>query len=252
MGRLLWTAARRVSGNIAWWHTRLMPRILSRFSASIPDAITAAFYFTAWVAPSLLGPQWVRSLLAAIVIEFLVMHASAFYGFGIAKRDDRLSKRAAILGILTCAYLVPITAIAIFMQTIAPVLSFIWLFTSRFAFILLNPATATEETKRVQWLWAASIVTYFAGVILTNKLPLPALGLTPDFVASLSISGHPNPNAQPPQLTIAFGLLYFVVQACAKFYFAGFAAPQAKGADPEQIATLSRKAISRKRMRKLG
>ena len=217
-----------------------MPKILSRATASIPDLITATFYFTAWVAPTLLGPQWVRSLLAAIVIEFLVMHASAFYGFGIAKRDDRLARRAVILGVLTCAYLVPIGAIAIFMQTLAPVLSFIWLFTSRFAFILLNPATAAEETKRVQWLWVVSLATYFVGVILTNKLPLPALGLTADFVASLSISGHPNPQAQPPQLTIAFGLLYFVVQACAKFYFAGSEEPQAKKSpDPEQIATLS-------------
>src|SRR6476646_7371176 len=70
----------RVSETIAWWHTGSMPRFFSRLSASIPDAITAAFYFTAWVAPTLLGPQWVRSLLAAIVIEFLVMHASALYG----------------------------------------------------------------------------------------------------------------------------------------------------------------------------
>ena len=217
-----------------------MPKMLSRLSASIPDVITAAFYCTAWVAPTLLGPGWVRNLLAAIAIEFLVMHASALYGFGIARRDDRLAKRAVILGVLTCAYLVPISAIAIFMQTIAPVLSFVWLFTSRFAFILLNPATAVEETRRVQWLWAVSLVTYFVGVILTNKLPLPALGLTPDFVASLSISGHPNPKAQPPQITIAFGLLYFLVQACAKFYFAGGEEPPAKqGPDPEQIATLS-------------
>lgn len=212
-------------------------------SASIPDTITAAFYFTAWVAPALLGPQWVRNLLAAIVIEFLVMHASALYGFGIARRDDRLARRATILGVLTAAYLVPITAIAIFMQTVAPVLSFIWLFTSRFAFILLNPATAAEETRRVQRLWVVSIVTYLVGVVLANKLPLPALGLTPDFVASLSISGHPDPNAQPPQLTIAFGLLYFLVQAGAKFYFAGAEGPQKKtGEDMEQIATFSRTA----------
>lgn len=216
-----------------------MPRILPRLSASIPDTITAIFYFTAWVAPTLLGPEWVRSLLAAIVIEFLVMHASALYGFGIAKRDDRLARRAVILGGLTAAYLVPITAIAVFMGTVTPVLSFVWLFTSRFTFILLNPSTAAEETKRVQWLWVVSIATYFVGVVLTNKLPLPALGLTPDFVASLSISGHPNPKAQPPQLTIAFGLLYFLVQACAKFYFAGGEALKAKGPDPEQIAALS-------------
>ena len=201
-----------------------MRTILPRILAAVPDTMPAAFYLAAWVAPALIGAAGVRNLLGAVVIEFLVMHASALYGFGIAKREDRLAKRTAILGVLTAVYLVPIAAIAFVMQTVAPVLSFVWLFTSRFAFILLNPATAAEETKRVQWLWSVSLVTYFVGVILTSKLPVPALGLTPDFVASLSISGHPDPNAQPPQSTIAFGLLYFVVQACAKAFLAGVGA----------------------------
>jgi hypothetical protein len=207
-------------------YTRAMSTIQSRLGAAVPDAITATSYLLAWVAPALLGPAWVRGLLAAVVIEFLVMHASAFYGFGMRQAGDSVRKSAIVLGVISFLYLIPMVGMAFFLQSITPVLTFIWLFTSRFAFMLVHPTTATAEARRMQMLWRVSIATFFAGIILTAKLPLPALGLTPDFVASLSMSGHPNPNAQPPQTTIAFGLLYFIVQACAKFYFAGADLPK--------------------------
>src|SRR4029079_6914132 len=78
--------------------TRAMRTILPRILAAVPDTMTAAFYLAAWVAPALIGAAGVRNLLGAVVIEFLVMHASALYGFGIARREDRLAKRTAILG----------------------------------------------------------------------------------------------------------------------------------------------------------
>ena len=47
------------------------------------------------------------------------------------------------------------------------------------------------------------------------------------------MSGHPNPKAQPPQITIAFGVFYFLVQAVAKFYLAG------SGREKQRAATLT-------------
>lgn len=58
----------------------------------MPDCLTSAIYLVAWIAPTQLDPVRFRNLLAAIVIEFLVLHASAFYGFGIAKREHRLDR----------------------------------------------------------------------------------------------------------------------------------------------------------------
>src|SRR5581483_2688008 len=139
----------------------------------------------------------------------------------LGKREDRLRKRAVILGALTALYLLPIGALAFSTQTLAPVLSFLWLFTSRFAHVIVaEPAAAAVETQRAKSLWLVSLGAFAAGVVLVNKLPPPAFGLTPEFVASLSMSGHPDPNAQPPQMSIAFGVFYFIVQACAKAMFA--------------------------------
>ncbi len=201
--------------------THSMRNVIPRLGVAAPDCLTAATYLVAWIAPTRLDPVRFRNLLAAIVIEFLVLHASALYGFGIAKRQDRLDRRAWILGGLSLLYLIPVTFIAVKLKTEGPILAFFWLFTSRFAFLLIHPGSAAAETRRTVTLWGISLATFMVGSFLVTKIPLPPLGLTPRFVASLSMSGHPNPNAQPPQITIAFGVFYFLVQAGAKFYLAG-------------------------------
>mgnify|MGYP001796616711 CR=1 FL=1 len=90
-----------------------MLNISPRPGVAVPDCLTAATSLVAWIAPTQLDPVRFRNLLAAIVIEFLVLHASALYGFGIAKRADRLARRAWILGGLTVLYPIPITLIAV-------------------------------------------------------------------------------------------------------------------------------------------
>ncbi len=210
-----------------------MRNVIPRLGVAGPDCLTAATYLLAWIAPTQLDPVRFRNLLAAIVIEFLVLHASALYGFGIAKRADRLDRRAWILGGLSVLYLIPITFMAVQLRTVGPILAFFWLFTSRFAFILIHPESAAAETRRTITLWGISLLAFLVGFIAVNKIPLPALGLTPHFVASLSMSGHPNPNAQPPQITIAFGVFYFLVQAGAKFRLAGSGRKQARPSPPD-------------------
>ena len=220
-------------------HNARMPKLLARFSAALPDTITSISYALAWTVPLLLGAAWVRALLAGIVIEFMAMHASALYGFGIARREDRLARRFLILGALTVLYLVPVTGIALAMEQAGPVLLFLWLFTGRFAYIITAKAqTAAQETARAQVLWGISLATYAVGLVLVNKLPLPPMGLDRDFRVALSISGRPDPNAQPPQLSIVFGIFYFAVQACAKFILAGWVTKPSAPRETAQIELL--------------
>ena len=117
---------------------------------------------------------------------------------------------------------------AVQLKTDGPILAFFWLFTSRFAYILIHPESAAAESQRAMILWVVSLLAFVVGIILVNKIPLPSFGLTPHFVASLSMSGHPNPKAQPPQITIAFGVFYFLVQVGAKFCLAGAGRKQAR------------------------
>src|SRR5579871_5994765 len=82
-------------------------------------------------------------------------------------------------------------------------------------------ATAAQEMSRARRLWLVSLAAFVIGIVACNKLPLPALGLTPEFVATLSMSEHPDPSAQAPHISIAFGVAYFAVLALAKALLLG-------------------------------
>ena len=69
-------------------------------------------------------------------------------------------------------------------------------------------------------LWAVSVAAYVLGVIVTATLPLPALGITPEVIASLQLKGSGEWIARP-YTVLAFGTLYFGVQAWAKYALSG-------------------------------
>lgn len=63
--------------------------VVPRLGVAPPDCLTTATYLVAWIAPTQLDLVRFRNLLAAVMIEFLVLHASALYGLGIAKNEDQ-------------------------------------------------------------------------------------------------------------------------------------------------------------------
>ena len=68
-------------------------------------------------------------------------------------------------------------------------------------------------------LWAASGFTYIIGAVLTALLPLPRLGISPEFVASMHLSGS-GVWVEQPYTVLAFGAIYFAVQARVKYAIA--------------------------------
>jgi len=194
----------------------------ARVAAAVPDAITSATYVVAWIAPALLGVTAVRNLLVAIVVEFLVLHATALYGVGVRHLGMAVRQRAIVLAAVSLPYAIVAVWLALGLDMPWVVLSFLWLFTARFAFLLRRPAaTAAQEMSRARRLWLVSLAAFVIGIVACNKLPLPALGLTPEFVATLSMSEHPDPSAQAPHISIAFGVAYFAVLALAKALLLG-------------------------------
>jgi len=209
----------------------------ARVAAAVPDAITSATYLVAWIAPALLGVEIVRNLLVAIVIEFLVLHATALYGVGVQRIGVGVRQRGIVLGAVSLPYALIAVWLAFGLDMPWVVFSFLWLFTARFAFVLQRPAaTAALEMARTRTLWLVSLGAFVVGIVACNKLPMPTLGLTPAFVATLSLSGHPNPAAQAPQASIAFGFFYFAVLALAKAVLLRGGANDAKDAGPRPTA----------------
>ena len=201
-----------------------MPKSAARSFAALPDAITSATYLGAWIAPTLLGVDAVRNLQTTIVIEFLVLHASALYGFGVARRG--VWRRWMLLAGLSAVYLLVMAAFARRLQSPWPIAAFFWLFTARFGYILLHPTTAEQDSDRAQWIWLWSVVAFAIAAYAGDYLSLPKFGMSDAFTRQLPLPGD-SKTAAAPHLLMAFGAAYFALQAYLKVYFSAPAATKA-------------------------
>ena len=68
--------------------------------------------------------------------------------------------------------------------------------------------------------WMLSFVFYLVGIFATALVPLPALGLTRDFVISMHLDGT-GLWIDHPETVIAFGAFYFAAQSMTKFALSG-------------------------------
>jgi hypothetical protein len=197
-------------------HAPVMPRAF----AAAPDAITASLYLVAWIAPTLPGPEAVKNLMLTMLIEFIVMHSSGFFAILAATGTASRGKRIALLTGFTCFYLLFVLAFSIGFDSIWPIFAFAWLLLSRSMHIWTHPSQSDGETGGMFLLLAASLATYVIGAAVTVSLPLPPLGITPDFVASMHLTGG-GEWIERPYTVLAFGAIYFAVQAWVKYALAG-------------------------------
>ena len=203
-----------------------MPNLLSRLLAALPDAITASFFLSAWIAPAWLGTDQIGNLMMVMVVEFFVVHSSGFYAGILAATDTARAKRVLAMLCLIAVYAVFMLLFYALSRNPWPIYAFVWLLASRFVHVLLAPADSEQAILRAVRLWAVSVGSYVLGAIATILLPLPPLGITPEVIASLSFDSAGTWSVRP-HTVLAFGALYFAIQAWAKF---AISAPAARSA----------------------
>ncbi len=201
------------------WHDRQVRADLPRLFVSLPDAITSGLFLFAWIAPGTLGPEYVSGLMLMMLIEFIVMHSSGIYAFLSSEDDIPRAQRVRVLGIVSAVYLLFVLAFSLAFESFWPVLAFGWLLASRFWRLLLRPES-DAEIQRMFVAWIVSGLTYVVFATATAKLPLPALGVTPEFVASMHLNGS-GVWFDRPYTVLAFGAVYFAAQALTKYVLAG-------------------------------
>ncbi len=212
-----------------------MGKVIARIFGALLDAVTSFIFLIAWIAPTALGPQWVKDLMLTMLIEFIVMHSGVFYASIIGGSADARAGRSLRLVGLTAFYMLFIIGFSVAFNSTWPIVAFGWLFVSRFANIWLHPQLSERAAAAMASQWGASAIFYIAGVFATLLLPLPSLGLTREFVASMHLSGS-GAWIDHPHIVIAFGALYFAAQAWFKYYVAskasaGDAGTTERGAD---------------------
>ncbi|MDH5823669.1 hypothetical protein QFW77_11795 [Luteimonas sp. RD2P54] len=192
------------------------PRPLAgRVLGSVPDAALAGWFLVLWISPLTLGVGAVRTGLMVMVVEFVLVHASAVLGAIVLSERVPRRTRLGTVGGMSLLYLAFIAAFVSEARSWWPLAVFVWLLLAKVALAMGRPGP--DLRHRLQSAWAVAVMAYLAGVALTVLLPVPRLGLTYAIVSELGLAGN-GLWVRRPQTAIAFGALYFAVQAFARLF----------------------------------
>lgn len=187
-----------------------------RIAGAVPDALAAGYFLALWLQLDIFGAGHVETALLIMLVEFLTVHASGMLG-GVAL-DPKTSRRRRIgfIAGVGLFYLAFTGMFVVIFRQWWPLLVVGWLLLAKFIGVLPGRAMPKGEAAVQMQLWALSAALYVGGVLLTSLLPLPRLGLQPDVVASLGLTGS-GLWVESPHRLLAFGVLYFGALAAAKW-----------------------------------
>jgi hypothetical protein len=195
------------------WSTQVaVSRRGDRLVAALPDAVTAAFFLTLWIAPLAFGLHGVRNAMLVMLVEFVLIHATGGFGASVFREDLTRAKRFAFLFGTSLFYLLFVSTFALIFEAWWPFLAFAWLLVGKLAMAVDPRRTSTERRVAMQRRWVQTAIVYLLGVFATVILPLPRLGITADVTPHLGLTGS-GLWIEQPHTVIAFGTLYFGVLA---------------------------------------
>jgi hypothetical protein len=187
---------------------------VARALVALPDAITASVFLVLWVAPFAFGESGVRNGMLLMLVEFILIHATAMMGGTVESREGRGAKIRVLLG-FGLLYALFIGAFAFAFREWWPVYAFLWLLLSKVQ--RLFGAVDNEEARwRRHSDWALTCMLYLGGVFATLFLPLPRLGISREIQPQLGLEGS-GEWVDNPHIVIAFGALYFGALAWARW-----------------------------------
>lgn len=185
-----------------------------RLAKALPDVLTAAVFMWVWIDPSGWRRQLVAQGILIMLLEFILIHSSAFFGSALLSPDMARGKRIKVLLGLGAFYAMFIGAWAWQFRTWWPLLIFAWLLAAKLAPLIFNRRVPRESLWRQQGLVAASTLFFLAAVPAGLFLPLPELGLN----RHGRHYGVPGSGAwvSNPHTAIAAAVIYFGLLALAK------------------------------------
>ena len=176
---------------------------------ALPDFCFAAAFAVTWIAPDTFGRQTVRFLVLVMLMEFIVVHSTAFMGNVVVSRAGRGARAGAVAG-FGVFYSLFAGAIALAFKSWWPITTFWGQTLNRLLGVLLGQAPDEEQKAFIRRSWAASMIFYLVGCFATIILPIPALGVTPAVVAAQHFSAS-GAWVEAPERALAFGVLYFAL-----------------------------------------
>lgn len=184
------------------------------WAAGLPDAVTAGFFLLLWLFPAWLGAAALKTGLLMMLVEFILLHATAMIGGTLLSREPGQPMRWRALAGFSVLYLAFILAWCLQFQAWWPVLAFGWLLAGKAA-LAMQPVPVAAKRERLSSDWALGVIFYLGGVFATSVLPLPRLGLDRAVVAAADLPGS-GQWVDRPHTVVAFGLVYFALLSVSK------------------------------------
>jgi len=185
-------------------------------AAAAPDLALAALFLVAWVAPATFRTGTITYLMLLMLLEFIIVHSSAFMGKVMLGDLERARKALALVGI-GGFYTLFVGGFALAFKTWWPLWSFWGLTVNRLLGVLVGQAPEGERRELLQKNWAVSALCYLGLCFVTVFLPLPRLGITREVVSLESLPGSGLWVDQPHRV-VAFGFLYFAAVGISELF----------------------------------
>ena len=194
--------------------TALDPGATRGWIAALPDFALGLTFLAAWISPASLPAGFIGYLMLVMLMEFIIMHSSAFLGMAAIAPVARRQKIVAMLG-LGGFYTLFVLGFSISLHSWWPLGSFWGLMLNRLLGVMIGQPPSGEQKEFLQRTWACSAILYLIGCALTLFAPIPPLGLTPDAVAALHLPGTGVWVSQPCRV-VSFGAFYFLATAISE------------------------------------
>jgi len=178
-----------------------------RIFSALPDFALALFFGVSWLTPTAFGIHVLPRLEQIMLMEFIIVHSSAFLAFAMTAPKRRIMRMLAVTG-LGLVYTLLVGSFALIFGTWAPLISFWLLLFNRMLSVVFGPTPKEGDLDFIVVGWATAAACYVGYVFLTSIAAIPRFGITPAVQAAQPIPGGGLWAAEPWRV-IAFGTFYY-------------------------------------------
>jgi hypothetical protein len=176
-------------------------------TAAVPDLTFGLVCLATWFWADRM-PSWLLSYIVLVMLlEFIVIHSSAFLGSMAYGDDPKKKSPKALLG-LGGFYSLFVLGFCLAFKTAWPMLSFWGQTINRLMGPMLGANLSGRQRAYVRGMWAISGGLYFVGAFVCSLMPWPRLGVTYEIVAAANLSGE-GLWIDEPWRPVVFGFFYF-------------------------------------------
>lgn len=203
---------------VARYRDTLLWRILVGIISAAPFAAFSFICLTTWIDPLRWGTDTVLYLIAFMVTEFLVLHASGFIT-AFADSEAPVIRKLMFIGGFGVVYVIFGACWSVILKTAVPIVTMVAQITSRFTFVLLSGKLSQRETRHQFVLWYVGCCAWvLLAIAASMPLNLPRFGMTAELITSLHLPHHGLWIAEPHRV-VAFGFVYFLILAVVELLY---------------------------------